>query len=247
VDFAGTPFLETSVVKAYPNRLNWRCELLLTRRQDMIRGKRVLDLASHDGRFSYACLRLGAAHVTGIEARPHLVSNATQTLLAQGYGAERAEFIQGDFFDVLPRFQPGRFDTILCLGVFYHTIRQVELLGEMRRLGPADVVIDTEIISPPYTRLVRMLERLGLARALPRHLRRKEYLFFKGEDHRLDQSTIDASDVVALPTGPLVEMLLRTFGFRCEAVAWHEQGIADWSHLEDYRVGKRASYFGKRT
>ena len=69
VDYKDTPFLETGKIKAeaLPYRLNWRCEILLTRNQEAINGKRILDLASHDGVFSYACLKLGASHVTGVE------------------------------------------------------------------------------------------------------------------------------------------------------------------------------------
>ena len=84
VNFSNTVFTETSQVWAYPDRLNWRCELLLTRQKHVVEGKRILDLASHDGRFSYACLKLGAKHVTGVEGRPHLVEHAKNNLSTMG-------------------------------------------------------------------------------------------------------------------------------------------------------------------
>src|SRR5437773_4649551 len=95
IDYTDTPFRETGTISAHTNRLNWRCEMLLSRNQDLIRGKRVLDLASHDGRFSYACLRLGARHVTGIEFQPELVAAANHTLARLGHQPETFRFLQG--------------------------------------------------------------------------------------------------------------------------------------------------------
>jgi len=82
IDYEDSPFLRTSKTAAHSNRLNWRCEILLTRNKERIEGQRVLDLASHDGRFSYACLKLGATHVTGVEVRHHLVEFATRNLIS---------------------------------------------------------------------------------------------------------------------------------------------------------------------
>src|SRR5690349_21097322 len=55
------------------NRLNARFKVFMEPFKADFSGSRVLDLASHDGRWSYAALALGAAHVTGIEARPDLI------------------------------------------------------------------------------------------------------------------------------------------------------------------------------
>ena len=95
VDFMGTPFLETSTTSAYPNRLNWRCEMLLARHPEVVHAKRILDLASHDGRFSFACLKLGATHVTGIEGRPELVASSSDNMRRMGIPPERYEFLAG--------------------------------------------------------------------------------------------------------------------------------------------------------
>lgn len=145
VDYEGTPFLQTSKIVPHPHRLNWRCEILLTRNREAIEGKKILDLASHDGRFSYACLELGASHVTGVEGRHHLVESANENLTGLGYSPERFCFIQGDVFDYLHGVKPGEFDTILCFGFFYHTVRQNELLGEIKRIQATHFVLDSHI------------------------------------------------------------------------------------------------------
>ncbi len=56
VDFNNSRFLETSTTAAEANRLNWRCHLLLGQNKNLLQGKRVLDIGSHDGRVSSACL-----------------------------------------------------------------------------------------------------------------------------------------------------------------------------------------------
>ena len=147
IDYGNTPFPQTGKIKleTQPYRLNWRCEILLTRNQEAIEGKRILDLASHDGMFSYACLKLGASHVTGVEGRENLVKSAINNLTGLGYTQEHFSFIQDDVLKYLARVKPKEFDTILCLGIFYHTIRQIELLREIKRIQPTHIILDTYI------------------------------------------------------------------------------------------------------
>lgn len=73
-------FFETSETSSFRWRLNLRHEAIFTENADLLSGARVLDIASHDGRWSMAALQAGAAHVTGVEARPDLVAHATTTL-----------------------------------------------------------------------------------------------------------------------------------------------------------------------
>lgn len=72
-----------------PNRLNQRHRAFIAANEVIINGKRVLDIASHDGRWSFAALAVGARHIYGIEAREHLVSNAEGNFRA--YPEARAE------------------------------------------------------------------------------------------------------------------------------------------------------------
>src|SRR3989304_9445103 len=104
VNYEDTIFLQTGTIHAEALRLNWRCEMLLTRNVEAIKNKRILDLASHDGRFSYACLKLGAKHVTGIENTGHLVDSAKKNLEVLGYNSENFAFLQGDIYEFLPKF-----------------------------------------------------------------------------------------------------------------------------------------------
>ena len=93
--------LQTSRTGLVPARLNKRYTLLIDNNRDLLTGKRILDLASHDGRWSLAALDVGAAHVTGIESRAHLVEHAQANCLAYGIDSGRYRFLHGDVFDAL--------------------------------------------------------------------------------------------------------------------------------------------------
>ena len=68
-------FLETSQTGASLNRLNRRHEAIFGSFPEIYVGARVLDIASHDGRWSFAALKAGAAHVIGVEPREHLIGD----------------------------------------------------------------------------------------------------------------------------------------------------------------------------
>lgn len=135
-------FYRTSETSPLPDRLNARHRAIVDLNRDRFEGKRVLDIASHDGRWSFSALQAGAAHVTGIEPRGELIANAVETFDAYGIDRARYEFLQGDVFNLLDGM---RFDTVLCLGFYYHTIRHAELLDRIERTGADFVVIDTEV------------------------------------------------------------------------------------------------------
>jgi hypothetical protein len=142
-------FYTTSRTSPWPERLQARYQAIIRENLDLLRGKRVLDLASHDGRWSFAALNAGCTHVTGIEAREHLVLNARTTF--EHYGVDRAkyEFVLGDVFASL---KEGKFqaDTVLLLGFFYHVNRHVELAALISGVGAKHIILDTAVV-PPQT------------------------------------------------------------------------------------------------
>ncbi len=251
IDFSATPFLDTSETGAVAHRLNARCDMLLTRHREALQGKRVLDLASHDGRFTYGALTLGATHVTAVEGRSKLVDHARRNLDRCGFGEDRVRWVCSDIYDFLAQAKNGSVDVVICFGFFYHTVRHVELLRELRRLGPELLILDTTVYREHgLVRLSRISERIyhGLMRRLrripPMTLRRltREYLVFWHEDHRHESATIDPFDVAAVPTRELVELLLKISGFGFRAIDWRNDGPGDWSYLDDYQAGRRVSY-----
>ncbi len=135
-------FYVTSSTAPTTVRLNLRYEAIFAENRDIFAGASVVDLASHDGRWSLAALATGARSVVGIEARPELVRAATENLRAYGYPADRARFVAGDVHDVLST-QDLDADVVLCLGFLYHTLRYNELLHGIRRTGARYLIIDS--------------------------------------------------------------------------------------------------------
>ena len=137
-------FYETSKTYAFPSRLNLRHEAMFGENRDIFKGKRVLDIASHDGRWSFAALEAGATSVVGIEGRPELVVAANETFAHYEVSPERFRFIADDIYHALAQ-QTWKFDVVLCLGFMYHTLRYNELMARIRQCQPKYLIIDTEV------------------------------------------------------------------------------------------------------
>ena len=76
--------LKTSTTGVWRDRLVGRYEAIIERNRACFDGARVLDIASHDGRWSLAALDAGAQHVTGIEIRESLVAKSHENMEAEG-------------------------------------------------------------------------------------------------------------------------------------------------------------------
>ncbi len=128
------------------NRLNARYAAMFAPNLQAFADARVLDLASHDGRWSYGALRAGAAHVTGIEVRPDLIEKSSGII--KGADREKVRFVAGDVFEEMPRLRAegARFDIVLCLGLFYHILDHDRLMREMAAFKPGLIIVDTALV-----------------------------------------------------------------------------------------------------
>lgn len=216
------PRFFASDTRAEPDRLNQRYRALIESNVQAIRGRRVLDLASHDGRWSLPAKLAGAEYVLGIEARGYLVENARRYM--DEYGVIGVEFMQGDVMLELDRLEPGQFDTVLCLGFLYHTSDHMTLLRKIGRLRPSCIVIDTAI-----------------------SLRKGDLIEIRYEGtHRDAMAAISelGSDyaVVGQPTKTALELMLKAIGYpSVKYYDWHDSGITRWDDLKDYYLGTRVS------
>lgn len=140
-------FGETSVVASDLARLNFRYDHVIERNKDILAGKRVLDIASHDGRFSFAAVQgAGAKSVLGIEAREHLVKGAEANFATYGVDPASYRFVVGDIFEEIGKIEPGTIDTAMVLGFLYHTARQYEIFSWLSRLGVKNIIVDSNVI-----------------------------------------------------------------------------------------------------
>jgi hypothetical protein len=192
-------FMEVSELVPKPERMNERYEALFESNRDIFDGARVLDLASHDGRYSFAALKAGAVHVTGVEVRESLVQQAQETFAFYDQDPETYRFVCGDMFEVLAR-EKFEVDVVLCLGYLYHTYRHTELMYRLHELAPRHLIVDTMIV-PGRRRILRV--------------------FPERDSDAIRSAAQDAFSVdrvlVAWPSMPALQLLLAAYGFEIES------------------------------
>jgi 16S rRNA G966 N2-methylase RsmD len=126
-------------------RLNIRHQMIIDHHGELLKGARILDFGSYDGRWAYAALEAGAEHVTGIEINQDFIDQATQNLGELGVSQDRYDFIVGDLLEQLRKIEPGDYDGIINAGIFYHITYHVELMKEMQRLDVDWVIMDSSV------------------------------------------------------------------------------------------------------
>lgn len=232
-------FLSTSSVGNWPDRLNARYDAIIERQIGQFAGKRVLDIASHDGRWSFAALNAGASHVTGVEVRDELSAAARNNLESLGFGSDRFEAITGDIFS-----QNGlaarKFDIVLCLGFLYHTTRHEETIDLIRSTDAPLVIVDTRLAVGSGSFIELRNEPVNN----PAH-------------GNADRGVRNGMILNAWPSREAVIRLLGHFGYEVDVVDWHalirERGIpavvgspqSDVNPVGDYASDARGTFVGK--
>jgi SAM-dependent methyltransferase len=245
-------FYSTSTTAARPDRLNDRHRAIIEFNREIIRGSSILDIASHDGRWSFAALKSGARRVTGIEIRPHLVANAAETMRAQDVDEAKYQFICGDALAELAKLPVGAFDVVMCLGYLYHTVHGPALIQAIGRLKPRHVIVDTAVGVPgPFREPGNWQEMSAGAYGKFFMLKLCEFLSAQplivlttdnthcegmGVDVNSDQPQVP----VGYPTRGALELLLGSAGFgEFTYYDWMNAPMSNWSLLWDYCMGYR--------
>lgn len=220
-------FYKTSTTGSVPNRLNARYEALINQNKELIKGSRILDLASHDGRWSLAAIKNGAKSVTGIEARKELVKSSIQNM--KRYDVSNYSFIVGDIFKEIKKVKKGQYDIIFCFGLFYHIMNHVLLLSEIKRINPKYLILDTNV-----------------------EVSDQPVIFMKEESALLEGEPVPNTPIhhnkimMGRPSIPALNMMLKFTGFSFEYYDWINSGITDWNNIETYRDGKRVSILARK-
>lgn len=199
------------------NRLNRRYDHLVRPYLTDLDGARVLDLASHDGRWAYALSAAGAAGVLGVEARADQIEQFEA--YPEGAAKERVTLVQGDVYDELPRLveRGETFDVVAVYGLYYHVMDHYGLLKLIKRLSPRVVVIDGEfhLSSAPTIRLA-----------------------LEPTDSHLNSVAHEAEQDIApvgIPSASALEVMARSLGYD---VAW-----ADWEEVPHAQRGGLKAYY----
>jgi hypothetical protein len=217
-------FYTTSTTGSSSNRLNSRYLALIESNLVLIQNKTILDIASHDGRWSFAAIKNGAKKVIGIEGRKYLVDNAIKIMDHYRISNDSYSFIAGDIYDYITTLRAGVIDTVFCFGFLYHTINHIQLLAEIKRLGPKYIILDTSI-SKSDTPIIELKE----------------------EDSDIEANCIrstsdnDKKVLVGWPSEEALKLMLRHAGFGSfHFYDWHGRA-GNWQDLEDYRTYQRVS------
>jgi 2-polyprenyl-3-methyl-5-hydroxy-6-metoxy-1,4-benzoquinol methylase len=223
-------FFSTSKIASAPDRLNQRYRALIQANTGVISGRRVLDIASHDGRWSFAAHKAGAEYVLGIEARQRLTDAARANMIEYRVPAGKVEFVHGDVMVELDKLEPGSFDTVFCFGFLYHMIDHMALLRKIARLQPTNLVIDTSISLRP-----------GSVIEVREEETEHESAAAVGEPGNPKRA------VSGNPSRTALELMLNAGGFlTLNYYNWRNVGIKRWDDLKDYYLGKRISVTATR-
>jgi len=191
-----------------------------------LEGKRVLDLASNAGYWSLASVEAGCDYVLGIEGRQMHVDQAELVFEVKGVEKERYEFVQGDIFQTNFK-EYGEFDVVLCLGLFYHVSKHVELLEKIAEVNTDILIIDTRV-----------------ARASG------AWMKIHGQNPKSYMSAVDRT-LAMTPTRQAVHDLAKEVGYEVVVLKpdfRNERGQPAWRGAMDYKGGSRRAFFcSKRT
>jgi hypothetical protein len=223
-------FFSTSETASAPDRLNQRYRALIQTNIGIISGRRVLDIASHDGRWSLAAHKAGAEYVLGIEARQHLTDAARANLVEYRVPVGKVEFVRGDVMVELDKLETGSFDTVFCFGFLYHTIDHMALLRKIARLQSANLVLDTSISLRPGSIIEVRVEQTE-----------HESAAAIGEPGNPKRA------VSGNPSRTALELMLNAVGFlTLNYYDWQHADIKRWNGLKDYYLGERISVTATR-
>ena len=207
--------------------LNARIDNLLTRNQNCIKGKRILDIGSHIGTFMYAALELGADFVQGIDTEEKTIERG-QDLFQQLQVSQSSYNLRvDDAFRYLESLEEGSFDTVLCLGTLYYMVEPYRLLNLMQKVAKETVLIDTFTASyaaiqgkdAPQVCNSMNEENLKLPMMLTALTQpgKKDYRL----PHSFPHKDKDLS-LITLPTTALLEIWFQSLRMRCNEIDWSE-------------------------
>jgi tRNA (mo5U34)-methyltransferase len=205
------PGLDTDDPRRPLQRFRHFMPYLMQSQGGSFKGKRVLDIACNSGFWSIQCALLGA-EVVGFDARPELIEEAN--LLKRITGADNVEFRVLDFWRMSPEALGGEFDVVLNLGFLYHVPKPVEALELTKNMARKHVLLDTAV-----------------------HPSGEFAIHLKWEEP-VDIRMAADEGVVALPTKPAVELMLR----HLKVNGWFEIPVRTRDMPVDYLKGRRASW-----
>jgi SAM-dependent methyltransferase len=179
-----------------------------------LQGKRLLDLGCNAGFWSLHAILAGCDYVLGVDGRRMHVEQANFVFEVYEVEPHRYKFLEDNIFNFTYE-KYGPFDIVLCLGLFYHINRHVELLRSIKSLNPEVLIIDTSLTAM-----------------------KGSFLELRKDDVSEPRMSTDYS-LVYYPTASAVIDLVAEFGF---SVIMLKPDFSNYDGAEDYRTGARRAF-----
>lgn len=196
-------------------RLSERHKYIIQENLDAFDNKSVIDIACHDGRWSFAALDAGATNVVGVEARAKLCARAKE--IASELEEENYVFMEDDAHMFMARQQAQKIqtDTVLIFGFLYHTANIPHILHSATRLAKEYIIIDTNIVTAD-----RAIAKFHYEDSAPK------LAAFHPDNKQV---------LVSVPSLAMIRMILHHEGWDCHPVTHFD------SPLRDYASGRRVT------
>lgn len=205
--------------------MNRRFHALIDPYRGDIEGAKVLDLASHDGRWCYAFAGAGAASVVGIEGRQDMIDKFVDYPDADLRA--KVELRTGDLFDGMEAaIENGEtYEVVGVFGILYHVMDHFRLFQLVRKLQPKLVIVDSEfMLRPAPIMMLRTEDTSNVLNAIPQ---------FEGQERAIK----------AVPSFKAMEFIATSLGFETTWTDWDarakddRRGVGDYYRTQDMRRG----------
>ena len=250
-----SPFLENDLRAnrwAIPynyETLNARVENLIIKNEKAIRDKKILDLGSHFGTFSYASLQNKASFVEGIDAEKKLIEQGQQLFTEHQVPKKKYNFSNQEIISFLEKSPAKSFDTILCLGIFYYILDSFHFLNLMIRTARKYIILDTftayygACITKEGTQIFSNTQEKTFD--LPLIL----YPFTKAKkkDYSLQKNLVtDKISItpLSLPTVSTLERFFQILNLKYNLISWEKYVVNDlhWSDFTSEQIKKKSHW-----
>ena len=151
---------------------------------------------------------------------------------------EKMEFVQADLLEYLTSARPGSFDTILCFGFLYHTVRQVDFFRQIAQLAPEHVIIDSTVVKN------YLWYGFNSLRSYRGHVPCLSLAF--GDKPTNWTDSIDEDGITLWPTASFLEVMLKTIKYDHRQIDYRQSGVTSWLGMNDYKKKLRVSYVARR-
>jgi SAM-dependent methyltransferase len=247
-----SPFIQTDSRKnrwAIPYSsecLNSRIEVLLEQNRDCIRGRRILDIGSHIGTFSYAALRMEGKCVHGIDTEADTVKRCHDLFRQHEVPSSDYRFEVADVMVFLNNLPDNYYDTIFCFGTLYYIEEPLGLLRQMNRVASQAIILDT--FTAGYA-AVQGKDSVKVNSAIVKATLDLPLMIVsltkpeKG-DYNLPKSFVYGRKIlsqITLPTKSLLEIWYQSIGMEFKLLDWSNYTQRQCSYEDFVKPGQKTS------